>query len=194
MDEHSAPHENRPDSSPTAPEVINIESAQVKGKECNVPQGSSITPTPLELYRVYRGYVEHEDELINQRVQRLILSHGGLLSAAALLITRLIMEYRHLLVDIIAGIAVAGIVLGSLQWKAINAAFSAMETLIEDWNKCCQQDPYLSCKALLPKLVGGGAKKAHPDANAAVMGLIYLVLTIWILSLVACVLSWRGLI
>jgi hypothetical protein len=74
-DEHAA-HEARIDSSlgtshhatghnaalfpPAPPEVINLENAQVKPKEGNMSQESSKTPAPLDLYRAYRGYVEHE--------------------------------------------------------------------------------------------------------------------------------------
>jgi hypothetical protein len=202
MDEHSAAHETPIDSPPgtsyhgaghnaalippAASEVINFENAQLKEKEGNMPQEPSRTPTPLELYRVYRSYVEHEDELINQRVQRLILSHGGLLSASALIVTRLTTENRCFFLGIIALIAVAGVVLGLLQRMAINAAFSAMDSLNGRWNTQREQDPYSSCKTLLPELVGGGADGAHEKANAAVKGLIYLVLIIWFLSLAGC--------
>jgi len=200
-DEHAA-HEARIDSSlgtshhatghnaalfpPAPPEVINLENAQVKPKEGNMSQESSKTPAPLDLYRAYRGYVEHEDELINQRVQRLILSHGGLLSASALIITRITVENRCLLIAAIAIIAAAGVRLGFLQRMAIIAAFDAINSLTEKWDRCCKQDPYSSCKDLLPELVGGGAKGAHEAANDAVKGLIYLVLTIWLLSLAIC--------
>jgi hypothetical protein len=175
-------------SAASAPEAAGSESAHRKSEEHNVCQHQSKDLTSLGLYQAYRSYVEHEDELINQRIQRLILSHGGLLSAAVLIITRWTTENRLMFTILIVVIAMAGIRLGYLQWKAIDAAFDAITWLIKGWNRCCEREPHRSCQALLPGLVGGGEEGTHKDANGAVIGLIHLVLMIWILALALCLL------
>jgi hypothetical protein len=109
--------------------------------------------------------VEHEDELINQRIQRLILSHGALLSAGALIVTRIPDPAHSRMLLIVAGIALAGIVLAALQYLAIDAAFLALKTLEKKWGNISRLPAYALPGEPLPGLTGGGCTKAHGQAN-----------------------------
>ena len=66
---------------------LKLSSKEASLEELNSPElGSSQEHRSLELYKAYRDYIKHEDNLINQRVSRTLLAHGFLVASYVLLI------------------------------------------------------------------------------------------------------------
>lgn len=116
-----------------------------------------------ETYDVYRDYLKHEDNLINNRMTWLILSQSFFFTAFALAIGRLTVV-DPLIADQIGlflkSLAVLGMVVAGATCLSVVAALTAIEGLRQRWKKHSQtndtNETYTIEKSLLPDLTGGG--------------------------------------
>ena len=87
----------------------------------------------LESYKIFRDYLEHEDELLNNRVTWLLLTNAFLFAAVGFTV-RVIPEFpvASLYVFVFAS-ALGGISIACLGVYSIGAAISASDSLEELW-------------------------------------------------------------
>jgi hypothetical protein len=123
------------------------------------------------IYKLYRDYVEHEDELIYQRTHSLVTIQSFLLATFGLCyqkrfeIAAMLLEKGHQLSDIninneynglMLALAFVGIATSLIALVSVKAARRAIEGLDFEWNRIRETNP----QHYLPKLIGGG----NPDA------------------------------
>jgi hypothetical protein len=153
-------------------------------------------PKILDYWKVYRDYVEHEDELINQRLQRLLIIQGFLFAAFGEVITKFVdakasnfsFQFAGNWFDCLLGIPSTWLMLtfcivlaatgGFSAFKvmdALAAASHALDALEEAWAAL------ISCHTIygFPGLRGGGAPKAHERGLGHVRFVAGWFLTIW---------------
>jgi len=111
----------------------------------------------IKLYEVYRSYVEHEDDLVNQRLYRLFIAHASLAAAAGVIISKLPdTRYAFGISIVLFVFGILSIALCINQLSAINAGLRAIGSLNDKWNKVGAK---LDDFNLLPELVGGGNRE-----------------------------------
>ncbi len=95
--------------------------------------------SPLEHYRLVRSQIEHEDNLVSQRLSWLLASQSFLFTAYAITLNgpsqshfKMFETHSTLLMNLLI---VVGIVSALLIWASILAGFSAMKRLRQDFRK-----------------------------------------------------------
>jgi len=135
------------------------------------------------LYNVYRDYMKHEDDLLNQRSTWHLLIQGFLFTTLGVIgewqnplgADRLYME-RGFLVYVLAfagaGIAVAAAI-------SINAANNAIDALFNKWKNVLATYQGES-KHLLPEIAGGGRAKARDKGKQPAVWIPRILVVVWI--------------
>ena len=154
--------------------IINLPDDEPDGAE----QRALAVTEYFEQFRIFRDYIEHEDDLINQRATWNVTIQGFLFAAFALIVQSRVQatEIDHtasMLMQLTAYglIPVVGFFVGFFSFLSTFAARSAIERLQQDydvhvlgawsrvnWDSCEQRR--LRIRPVLPKITGGGAKKA----------------------------------
>jgi hypothetical protein len=119
----------------------------------------------LEVYEVYRDYLKHEDNLINNRMTWLILSQSFFFTTYALALSRLSdarAETQEQIELFLNSVAMLGIVVGFATCMSILAALNAIEGLRRRWGNHTTGDAnedsaFIAEKGRLPDLTGGGS-------------------------------------
>jgi hypothetical protein len=106
---------------------------------------SSPTPTPtqslppVEQYRIVREQIEHEDNLISQRLSWLLASQAFLFTGYAITLNGPVQlhsqRYEHHVGLLLLVLPIIGIVTALLIWIAILAGLSAMRGLRNDFRR-----------------------------------------------------------
>lgn len=125
-----------------------------------------------EHYQIYRRYVEHEDELINQRLLWGVNIQGFLFATYGLCIQKLAaggasqpepFSATWLLRWLVVLLPVLGICISVVSMSGVLAAWQALDALYSRWKRIDAE--YQITRGLplspLPELRGGGALKAH---------------------------------
>jgi len=131
----------------------------------------------VRLYEIYRSYVIHEDTLIHERSQRMLIIQGALLTAAGALQAKLLELFdkvqpfdpvkRELPPELLPIavlalssllIAVSGYLAARSLRASLGAARDATRALVDRWGEV--HAGHVGAAAL-PKLVGGGHEDAH---------------------------------
>src|SRR5262249_54976573 len=120
----------------------------------------------IALYGVYRGYLEHEDELINRRLSWNLTLQGFLFAAYGVTLQAITNQspnrelIKHLSVLQYLFPLLAGTV-SILSYVGIYAAQKAIDQLREDWVAVAKGLKSVGKELPLPYLTGGG----HDTAN-----------------------------
>ncbi len=153
--------------------------------EFAVIQPDQTTFDPLKLYDLFRGYLEHEDNLINSRLTWSLTVHGFLFASYGILLGKIADEFSglvtpgahpHLGEHIIAAlfalqalVAILGVLVGFSSWRAIIASHNAIQHLVTIAHSQGRPLEIVPKRAtvppgsiLLPRIIGGGAKILPP--------------------------------
>ena len=150
---------------------------------------------PLEIYKIYRDYVEHEDALIHHRTTSLITIQSFLIATfgfayqksyeiAEKLLSRdtsvkpatlgnITDEYNLFLLIL----AIVGLGTSIIAWRSIVAATKAIKGLKEKWNNLKFQNPVNH----LPGLTGGGDEKVTEAGLSLSIRAPQLFIALWVL-------------
>ena len=120
----------------------------------------------LRLYEIFRKYVEHEDDLINNRVGWFIQLHSFLIASYGIIVASLIGTFfpqgkpsvPPLLTQGVAclflvAVQIVGIASSRSAGQSIAAATIAIAKLRKTWDDHCVKNPHT---VDLPRLTGGG--------------------------------------
>jgi len=158
----------------------------------------------FELYDVYRSYLIHEDTLIGQRTQRMLLVQGALFTAAGAVLGRLFEAFGQpspknppcpvhpRQAAVYAGclllLAVTGILAAFLSRGALKAAADAAAFLNDQWtriNQSWKDAGELSSRELhLPGLQGAGAPAVHDRGQLHVILMPAFLMALWAASMI----------
>jgi hypothetical protein len=97
-------------------------------------------PTPLDLYRAARGQIEHEDNLITQRLNWFLASQAFLFSSYAIVLN-MPLELRAATVrysTVLDVIPLVAIIVGVLIWVGVVGGLLAMRRLRLDMTVRCR--------------------------------------------------------
>jgi hypothetical protein len=161
----------------------------------------------LELYKLYRSYVEHEDRLTTDRINRTILVHGFLIASYGLMLqarvgaitnslgrafvggadspatTIIALSRVQILIDLISiVIALLGIVTTISAARGIRNSKATIYNLKDGWNRYWEEVP-LSHRLALPALIGDGTGRS--STRLLINGLI----TLWIIMFLISICS-----
>jgi hypothetical protein len=153
---------------------------------------SDLFDKDIKIYEIYRKYVEHENELINDRVGWFIQLHSFLIATYGIVVNSLISTFfsEHLpyilpvwpqLIGcaILIMIEVVGLLSSRAASRSIGAAISAIKVLNEAW----KQYPISQPGALhLPGLTGGGSEEISLDGFKLLKELPRALYWLWIVS------------
>ena len=137
--------------------------------------------TTLKLYDLFRGYLEHEDNLINSRLTWSLTVHGFLFASYGILLGKIADEFsglattgahpllaEHIIAALFALqalVAILGVVIGFSSWGAIIASHNAIQHLVTIAHSqgrpleiVARRATVLPGSILLPRIIGGGAK------------------------------------
>lgn len=110
-------------------------------------------------FEVYRDYVKHEDNLINNRMTWLVLSQSFFFTSFALAVGRLsdsdpvAAEKIYIFLNTIAWL---GIAVGLATFGAVLAALNSIDGLRSRWDVLRTDDNVFVNDKTLPELTGGG--------------------------------------
>ena len=127
------------------------------------------------LYGSLRSYAEHEDHLINQRLGWCLLVSSFLLSALAIMSSRVLQVEGTIYFVFLTALSIVG---GMICWSSlqgIRGASNSLRQLDEHWNRFAGQPDF----RLFPVLIGGGPKRAKPGANRSARMICWTLLTLW---------------
>src|ERR1700678_2247631 len=135
---------------------------------------------PLERWRLFRNYLEHEDGLIHQRINWMLLLQGFLFAAYASIYCGLLesswdkqselhvqihQQFASLIETLLTFsrvIPIVGYSISLFSLLGVHAARQAIERLEKRWDKeqyrlpdSCRKIP---CSEYFPRITGGGAK------------------------------------
>jgi hypothetical protein len=154
---------------------------------------SSIDPDVLVVFKIYRDYVEHEDELIYQRTHSLVTIQSFLLATFGLCyqkrfeIAAMLLD-KHKLPDIsinneynglMLALAFVGVATSLIAVFSVGAARRAIEGLHSEWNKILEKNP----QEYLPRLIGGGNPKAAKHGFHLSLYIPWFFLLFWVLTI-----------
>jgi hypothetical protein len=140
-----------------------------------------------ELYDIYRDYMKHEDDLINQRTTWHNVLQGFLFATLAVVEKWQAstgfdpIATQRLYVVVI--VAAAGILIAYFAWKSIHAAHLAINNLRERWPKMGGPFPDFP---YLPNLAGGGSEKAVRDGKGPAIWIPIVIIGAWAGVLTLC--------
>jgi hypothetical protein len=143
-------------------------------------------PNTFKLYEIFRGYLEHEDNLINSRLTWSLTVHGFLFASYGILLGKIADEFsglastgthpllaEHIIAALFALqalVAILGVVIGFSSWRAIIASHNAIQHLVTIAHShgrlleiLGRTETFLPGSTLLPRIIGGGAKILPPS-------------------------------
>ncbi len=161
----------------------------------------------LHLYGVYRAYIIHEDTLISQRTQRMLLVQGTLFTAWGAMFGKVFGDIEPALLypdccqtvsahTLLYGISLAaitttGILAAHLSRGALRAAADAVDLLDKKWlatNELWKSEGLLTAEQMhLPGLRGGGARKVHDKGQLHILLMPIYLMTLWTVLLIALI-------
>ncbi len=150
-------------------------------------------PVPLQLkahehYRLFRDYIQHEDDLINNRLLWNINVQGFLFATFGLAVQRIYEAAQPapapvLLHAIITILPVFGISVSTLSLVSVRAAEEAIQSLRGHWEKILVNYP--EAKPYLPGIIGGGLDSSHKSGLRAPFVVPIVFMAAWFFLLVA---------
>ena len=143
------------------------------------------TVDPLKLYDLFRGYLQHEDDLINSRLTWSLTVHGFLFASYGILLGKIADVFiglpqaganaplgEHIIAALFALqalVAMLGVLIGFSSWRAIIASHNAIQHLVTIAHSegrpleiVAGKGPGPPGSILLPRIIGGGAKILPP--------------------------------
>jgi hypothetical protein len=142
-------------------------------KDLKTPQCCE-NETAMALYRLYRDYIQHEDNLINNRVGWFIQLHSFLIASYGIVFASGLATFfsdhtplvpsiglQALAAALLIGIAVIGLESSAAARRSIKAAHAAIQALEARWEV---QFKRLGGGEILPHVIGGGATVRQIDA------------------------------
>jgi hypothetical protein len=139
-------------------------------------------PNFLDYYRILRGQIEHEDNLVGSRISWFVTSQSFLFSAYAIIATGIqptasqtALDAKHVLLVVIPGLAIAASVLILM---SIFSGFTAMKALRKRYTRVAPQDADL----LLPPIQGDRLNRLAGMAAPALLPPLFM--AVWIFLLV----------
>jgi hypothetical protein len=140
-----------------------------------------------ELYKVYRDYMKHEDDLLNQRTTWLLVIQGFLFATLAVLgewvspkdpLSDLLRTERLYLIYVLVFV---GILIAVAAFISILAANKAIDSLQKKWEKELKQYYRAEDWDLFPGIAGGGHKKAKAWGKTPALAIPCIVALAWII-------------
>lgn len=139
---------------------------------------SNIPPTRKELYEMLRKQIEHEDNLVNHRLNWLLFSQGFLFLAFVTLLT-VDKPLSHKTIALCL-IAFFGFFVSLFTFLSIFAAFKSLKRLRQTWAHPNQSDEKLRRLAIgFPQITWVG--KWYANATNAAGGIPMLIMVMWAL-------------
>jgi hypothetical protein len=141
-----------------------------------------ITISPVEQYHAVRSQIEHEDNLVSQRLSWLLASQSFLFTAYAITLNGPIQlhyqGYESQVRLLIILLPLVGITSNVLIWTSILAGMSAMKKLKHSFERCIGSD----CVAGLPPIQTKGAALLGGQLGPVLIPLLFL--GVWLALLV----------
>ena len=154
------------------------------------PTKSAPKEPDRELYCIYRDYVAHEDDLINNRAGWFIQLHSFLIASYGIVVASVITTFfpsEHASVPaILPQLVACGLLLGitiigassGTALLSISAADAAIRSLRRKWEEL----PGTDAMTELPSMTGGGAKGIAIRGATFQLALPVAMLVLWLLS------------
>ncbi len=159
----------------------------------------------VQLYGMYRAYVIHEDTLIGQRTQRMLLVQGALFTAAGTIFGKMFSDIQPYLGNpavchnhaaqiwaytaALVIVDATGILAAYLSRGALKAAADAVEHLTRKWlatNRTWKKAGKATARDIgLPGLRGGGSRLVHDRGQLHILIMPAYLMTLWAVMLVA---------
>jgi hypothetical protein len=159
----------------------------------------------LQMYGIYRAYVIHEDTLIGQRTQRMLLVQGALFTAAGATFGKMFTDIQPYLgnpavchthaaqawayTTALVIVDITGILAAFLSRGALKAAADAVEHLTKKWlatNRAWKKAGKATARELsLPGLRGGGSRLVHDRGQLHILIMPAYLMTLWGALLIA---------
>ena len=119
--------------------------------------------TQLTTWQILRKYAEHEDTLLHQRSNWLLVSTGFLFAGAGFrLRAHEVDSIRDIPSDImLIGIAVMGLCISAASGFAIHAAIRSIRNLAKTWTNLIPRVSEQVVVAVVPPIAGGGVNRAE---------------------------------
>lgn len=121
---------------------------------------------PIDLYRIYRDYIVHEDNLVNHRVGWFIQLHSFLIASYTILVASLIASFfpegpsrvpaegvQSVACFVLLAISATGFMSSVAADSSIKAASKAVRNLEAHWERVAKE---LAGDSGLPGITGGG--------------------------------------
>jgi uncharacterized membrane protein len=165
---------------------------ELYAKDCAVVIAPVENLDILGLYRIFRDYLQHEDNLINSRLTWSLTVHGFLFACYGILLGKLADDFaalqasahsqlqEHIIVALFCfqlPIALLGVFVGFSSWRAIKASHYAIQHLVAIAHHEGQPLKIDTCVAtvpdkamLLPRIIAGGAKIERRDRKGEKRG------------------------
>jgi hypothetical protein len=165
---------------------------ELYAKDCAVVIAPVKNLDILGLYRIFRDYLQHEDNLINSRLTWSLTVHGFLFACYGILLGKLADDFaalqasahsqlqEHIIVALFCfqlPIALLGVFVGFSSWRAIKASHYAIRHLVAIAHHEGQPLKIDTCVAtvpdkamLLPRIIAGGAKIERRDRKGEKRG------------------------
>ena len=149
----------------------------------------------LDIYKVYRSYIEHEDGLINQRTTWFIWLHSFLIATYGVIFSAYLSSYNlsappgppflFVLRVVGAGLLLTISVVGLFSSKAASASVSASCKAIDllEIKGTEELRKRLPAGDWLPALTAGGSPKIHKDGEGLGLRLPKALIGTWVVSL-----------
>lgn len=137
----------------------------------------------LDFYQTLRGHIEHEDELINQRLTWSLTAQGLLFIAySAFLNSNLGTLLGHIFLFIIAFL---GFALCMTLRLAVDAAIASLDRLNSSASERRKQDELCGVRMNFPPISGAGAiKDPKFGANVEIQGIAWIFGLAWVVLMV----------
>jgi hypothetical protein len=155
-----------------------------------------------EVYEIYRDYIKHEDNLINNRVGWFIQLHSFLIATYGILFAALMSSYfpqgtatidpaipQKVACAILAMVALVGIFSSLSAIMSIDAADRAITKLSKTWDGV--SEGWAADRRILPPLIGGGDTKNDRLGARFHLWLPRVMLAVWIVSMCVPTQLWR---
>lgn len=156
----------------------------------------------LDIYKVFRSYEEHENELLNQRTSWLItvqsvllatfgfslqkwleVTHksaeldGKIQAVAKAILDKQLVDFK----DFLIALAAIGVTTGVVSFMSIRTAITAQESLRSLWEKAHAKRPEVT-RMNLPELSGGGDKWASKYGGYFASALPVIFVGLWLVT------------
>lgn len=148
---------------------------------------------PLQLYRAYREYIVHEDNLVNHRVGWFIQLHSFLIASYMIIVAAIISSFfpegtprvapetvQAIACVVLVALAAIGFVSSIAAGRSIRAAGRAIQHLEKRWNGLSEG---FAERLGLPGIVGGGSSRNLEDGLRFHSLLPAALMILWVASL-----------